>query len=153
MIRRICSALMMPSPVVREVAKDHVSALLAAEIQVLPHHLLDHVAVADFRPKDLAAVRRERFVEPEIAHHRGDKGIFVAAVRLRNRSTAAMARISSPSTISPFSSQSRTRSASPSWVNPDLRAAFPHEPLDLLRISAAALGVDVRSVGLVVRDG
>ena len=59
-----------------EVAKDHVPALFAAEIQVLPHHLLDHVAVADFRPQDLAAVRRERFVEPEVAHHRGDEGIL-----------------------------------------------------------------------------
>ena len=59
-----------------EVAKDHVAALFAAEIQILPHHLLDHVAVADFRPKDLAAMRRERFVEPEVAHHGGDKGIL-----------------------------------------------------------------------------
>jgi len=47
----------------REVAKNDVAALLAAEVQISAHHLFDHVTIADFGADNFPAVRRERFLE------------------------------------------------------------------------------------------
>ncbi len=135
-----------------EVAKDHVPALLAAEIQVLPHHFLDHVAVADFRPDDLAAMRRERFVEPEVAHHRGDEGVLSqlsAAQQIDRGDGENFVAIHDLALL-----VAKQDAIGVAVVrDPDHGAAFPDESLNFLRVNAAALGVDVGSVGLVVRDG
>ena len=46
-----------------EIAKNHVAALLSAEVQVSLHHFLDDVTVADFRANHFAAKRSQRFVQ------------------------------------------------------------------------------------------
>ena len=60
-----------------EITKDDVTALFAAEIEFLLRHLFNHVAVANFRPQDFSAVRGERLIEAEIAHHGGHDRVLL----------------------------------------------------------------------------
>ena len=116
------------------------------------HHFLDDVTIAHLRAKDLSAVRRASASSSPKLLITVATSVFCASWPAPSKSIAAMARISSPSTISPFSSHNRTRSASPSCVMPTWRR-FPDEPLNFLGMRAAAVGVDVGAVRLVVRDG
>ncbi len=54
-----------------------MAALLAADVEIVPKHRLDDVAVADFRAQNLAAVRGDRLVEAEVAHDRGDERVSI----------------------------------------------------------------------------
>src|SRR4029077_9907129 len=62
-----------------EIAKNDVTALLAAQVQILFHHFLDDVAIADFCAQDLSASGSERFVQTEIAHDGGDERVLLEA--------------------------------------------------------------------------
>ena len=56
-------------------------ALLAADVQVLRDHFLEHVAIAYFGPNDFAAVRRERLFQSKIAHDRGNESVISQSFR------------------------------------------------------------------------
>ena len=53
-----------------EVAKNHMAALLAADIEIARHHFFKHIAVAHFGANDFAPVCTKGLIEAEIAHHR-----------------------------------------------------------------------------------
>ncbi len=72
MMRRICSAHTSPSPGRAVIAENHVPALLAAEVEPVPQHLINHVLVAHRRADHLAAAFADERVQPRVAHHRGD---------------------------------------------------------------------------------
>ena len=59
----------------REVAEDHVAALLAAERVAARVERLEHVAVADGGLDDVDPGRLHRQAEPEVRHHRDDDGV------------------------------------------------------------------------------
>ena len=59
-----------------KIAEDHVPALLAADVEIVLHHRLDHVAVADNRAQDFAAGVFQRLVQAAIGHHRGDERVL-----------------------------------------------------------------------------
>src|SRR5437588_1996221 len=66
----------------REIAEDHVTALLAAEVQFLLHHLLNHVAVANLRAHNFSTVCRERLIGAKITHDSGDNCVPINAPTL-----------------------------------------------------------------------
>jgi hypothetical protein len=66
----------------RVVAENHVTALLAAYIEVLLHHRFDDVAITDLGAKHAALVRAQGFIEAEIAHHCGDQCVLRKASRV-----------------------------------------------------------------------
>src|SRR6201986_2804374 len=53
-----------------EVTENDVTTLFATEIQFLPHHFFNDIAITDFCPYYFAAARRQRFIQTEIAHDR-----------------------------------------------------------------------------------
>src|ERR1700730_1851478 len=59
----------------REIAKDDVAALFAAEIQISRYHFFNHVTVAHFCANDFAVGGIDSFVETEIAHHGRDQRV------------------------------------------------------------------------------
>ena len=75
-MRRICKRADNAIAGRAEVAKDHVTALFAADIQIALHHFLDHVTIAHFRAQHFAAGGIERFVEAKVAHHGCDQSFF-----------------------------------------------------------------------------
>ena len=56
-------------------AEDHVAGLLAAQRGAEPHHLLEHVLVADGVRTMRMPSRFERLLQAEVGHHGGDHGI------------------------------------------------------------------------------
>ena len=64
-----------------EVAKNHVAALLAADVEIARHHFFEHITVAYFGANDFAAVRSQSFVEAKIAHDRRNQGIVAQFFR------------------------------------------------------------------------
>ena len=76
MMRKICSALTMPSPVVVKSRKIMWPLCSPPRFKFSLHHFLDHVTVADFRAQNFSALRGQRFVETEIAHDRRDQSIL-----------------------------------------------------------------------------
>ncbi len=56
----------------REIRQHDMARLLAADIVAVLAHLLDHVAVADRRAREIEPETLEIALEPEIGHHRGD---------------------------------------------------------------------------------
>ena len=101
---------------------------------------------------DFPAVRGERFVEPEVAHHGRDEGVLLqlsAAQQIDRGDGENFIAIHDLALL--VAEQNAIGVAV--VRDPDQGAAFPNESLDFLRINAAAMGVDVGAVRLVVRDG
>ena len=55
----------------RVIEQDHVSRLLAADVEAPCAHLLEHVAIADLGPLEREALRCEVPLEPKVRHDRG----------------------------------------------------------------------------------
>ena len=109
------------------------------------------MAVADFCAEHLAAARFERLVEAEVTHDSGDQRVSLQATSLEvvdggdGHDLVAIDEVSIFITEQDAVGVTIVRDA-------NLGSAFADEFLDLLGVGAAAVGVDVGAVGVVVDD-
>ena len=67
----------------REIAKNDVAALFAAEIELPRDHFFDHITIPDFGANYLSAVLGEDFIQTKVAHHRCDERVVAELTGLQ----------------------------------------------------------------------
>ena len=128
-----------------------MAALFAAEIQISLHHFLNDIAIANFRPDNFAADRAERFIEPEVAHHRGDQRLLREPAGFQEVDRGNGQDLVAIHQLAVFVAKQNAVGIAV-MGDAELRPRFLHDALDLTRERAAAFRVDVCPVRLVVHD-
>ena len=124
----VSSALAMPSPEGTKPMSMMWPGLLAAERPAALAQLLEHVAVADLRRRDLDARLAPSPRGSRSSSSPSPRRRRPAGGRRARRCSAASAMSSSPSTTAPVRSTASTRSPSPSKAKPSVVAAVDDAP-------------------------
>ena len=128
-----------------------MAALFAADVEVLGEHGFDDVAVADFCAKDAAMVFAECVVESEVAHDGGDEGIFCEGASANVIHCGDGEDFVAVHDVAFFVAELEAVGVA-IVADADVCAGFADEACDFFGVGAAAAGVDVSSVGFVVKD-
>ena len=131
------------------VAEDHMSALLAADIVSIAQHGFDHIAVADLGAEDFSTVGFEGFIEAEVAHDGGNQGAALEAAALEVIHRRDGHDLIAIDQLAVFVAEQDAVGIA-IVGDTDVRLALAGELLDLLGMGAAAVGVDVCPVRMVV---
>src|SRR5262249_11640321 len=134
-----------------KIAENNMPALFAAEIEILRNHFFNHVAVADLGPDDLAAIGGQRFVETKVAHDRRDEGVVAELVRLQEIKRGNRQNLIAVNDLTVFVAKQNAIGITV-VRNPNIGVGGCDEPLDFVRMHAAAAIVNIHSVWLVVGD-
>src|SRR5439155_21794656 len=125
-----------------EVTENYVTALFAAEIQFLPHHFFNDIAITDFCPYYFAAARRQRFIQTEIAHDRCHDSVLLQPAgfqKIQRRDREDFIAIDNLAVLVAKKNAISITIVTDAYI----RVTDLDNPLDLLRVHAATNVVDV----------
>src|SRR2546423_3676275 len=128
-----------------------MSTLLAAQIEITLDHLLDDVAIAYLCANDLSSGGAERFIKSKVAHDSGDNGILSqssCSEKVHGRDSENFVPVYQLSCL--IAEQDAISIAIVGDTN--MGTTLPNNALNFLWEGAAALHVDVGSIGFVMRD-
>ena len=127
------------------IAEDHVAALLSADGKVSGPHRLDHVTIPHRCADDLPAAGVDHFIQAQIAHHRGHKGLASQRSppeRIESRHGKEFIPVQN---FPPLITKKQTIGISV-MGDSDVSLRLPYEATDLLGMGAPALPIDVHAV-------
>ena len=129
------------------IQEEDVAGLLAAEVQSVPHHGLDHVAIADGRAQEIATEIAQGDLETEVGHHGRDHRALdegVGAQQFAGRDREDLVAVHDR----PLLVDEQAAVGVAVERDADVRAPFAHPRLQILGVERPAIAIDVLAVGL-----